>query len=81
MRNSISSTTLPRRKGRGINFNTSHVEYSTIVLTTPHCEMSASLARLRKENMVYWSAHMDIGAILVVAATDGPYAQTREHIL
>ena len=68
----------PEEKERGITINTSHVEYATDKRHYAHvdCPGHADYAK----NMVTGAAQMD-GAILVVAATDGPMPQTREHIL
>ena len=68
----------PEEKARGITINTSHVEYQTENRHYAHvdCPGHADYAK----NMVTGAAQMD-GAILVVAATDGPMPQTREHIL
>ena len=68
----------PEEKARGITINTSHVEYDTETRHYPHdhCPGHADYVK----NMITGAAQMD-GAILVVAATDGPMPQTREHIL
>ena len=68
----------PEEKERGITINTSHVEYQTATRHYAHedCPGHADYVK----NMITGAAQMD-GAILVVAATDGPMPQTREHIL
>ena len=68
----------PEEKERGITINTSHVEYSTINRHYAHVDCPGHADYVK--NMVTGAAQMD-GAILVVAATDGPMPQTREHIL
>jgi elongation factor Tu len=68
----------PEEKERGITINTSHVEYSTIKRHYAHVDCPGHADYVK--NMVTGAAQMD-GAILVVAATDGPMPQTREHIL
>merc|ERR1712063_94905 len=68
----------PEEKARGITFNTSHVEYSTANRHYAHVDCPGHADYVK--NMVTGAAQMD-GAILVVAATDGPMPQTREHIL
>ena len=68
----------PEEKERGITINTSHVEYSTILRHYAHVDCPGHADYVK--NMVTGAAQMD-GAILVVAATDGPMPQTREHIL
>ncbi len=68
----------PEEKARGITINTSHVEYQTEARHYAHVDCPG-LADYVK-NMITGAAQMD-GAILVVAATDGPMPQTREHIL
>ena len=68
----------PEEKERGITINTSHVEYSTIARHYAHVDCPGHADYVK--NMVTGAAQMD-GAILVVAATDGPMPQTREHIL
>ncbi len=68
----------PEEKARGITINTSHVEYSTAVRHYAHVDCPGHADYVK--NMVTGAAQMD-GAILVVAATDGPMPQTREHIL
>ena len=68
----------PEEKERGITINTSHVEYSTALRHYAHVDCPGHADYVK--NMVTGAAQMD-GAILVVAATDGPMPQTREHIL
>jgi elongation factor Tu len=68
----------PEEKERGITINTSHVEYSTAIRHYAHVDCPGHADYVK--NMVTGAAQMD-GAILVVAATDGPMPQTREHIL
>ncbi len=68
----------PEEKERGITINTSHVEYSTLTRHYAHVDCPGHADYVK--NMVTGAAQMD-GAILVVAATDGPMPQTREHIL
>ena len=68
----------PEEKERGITINTSHVEYSTVNRHCAHVDCPGHADYVK--NMVTGAAQMD-GAILVVAATDGPMPQTREHIL
>ncbi|MBZ0207676.1 MAG: elongation factor Tu [Flavobacteriales bacterium] len=68
----------PEEKERGITINTSHVEYSTADRHYAHVDCPGHADYVK--NMVTGAAQMD-GAILVVAATDGPMPQTREHIL
>jgi elongation factor Tu len=68
----------PEEKERGITINTSHVEYQTINRHYAHVDCPGHADYVK--NMVTGAAQMD-GAILVVAATDGPMPQTREHIL
>ena len=68
----------PEEKERGITINTSHVEYSTVTRHYAHVDCPGHADYVK--NMVTGAAQMD-GAILVVAATDGPMPQTREHIL
>merc|ERR1712226_556324 len=63
---------------RGITINTSHVEYETKNRHYAHVDCPGHADYIK--NMVTGAAQMD-GAILVVAATDGPMPQTREHIL
>ncbi len=68
----------PEEKERGITINTSHIEYSTHNRHYAHVDCPGHADYVK--NMVTGAAQMD-GAILVVAATDGPMPQTREHIL
>jgi len=68
----------PEEKERGITINTAHVEYSTATRHYAHVDCPGHADYVK--NMVTGAAQMD-GAILVVAATDGPMPQTREHIL
>jgi elongation factor Tu len=68
----------PEEKERGITINTSHVEYETANSHYAHVDCPGHADYVK--NMVTGAAQMD-GAILVVAATDGPMPQTREHIL
>jgi elongation factor Tu len=68
----------PEEKERGITINTSHVEYETENRHYAHVDCPGHADYVK--NMVTGAAQMD-GAILVVAATDGPMPQTREHIL
>ena len=68
----------PEEKERGITINTAHVEYQTATRHYAHVDCPGHADYIK--NMVTGAAQMD-GAILVVAATDGPMPQTREHIL
>ena len=68
----------PEEKARGITINTAHVEYQTKIRHYAHVDCPGHADYVK--NMVTGAAQMD-GAILVVAATDGPMPQTREHIL
>ena len=68
----------PEEKERGITINTSHVEYETANRHYAHVDCPGHADYVK--NMVTGAAQMD-GAIIVVAATDGPLPQTREHIL
>jgi len=68
----------PEEKERGITINTAHVEYSTAARHYAHVDCPGHADYVK--NMVTGAAQMD-GAILVVASTDGPMPQTREHIL
>ena len=68
----------PEEKERGITINTSHIEYETTNRHYAHVDCPGHADYVK--NMVTGAAQMD-GAILVVAATDGPMPQTREHIL
>jgi elongation factor Tu len=78
MRDFSSIDNAPEEKERGITINTSHVEYSTENRHYAHVDCPGHADYVK--NMVTGAAQMD-GAILVVAATDGPMPQTREHIL
>jgi elongation factor Tu len=78
MRDFSSIDNAPEEKERGITINTSHVEYSTTKRHYAHVDCPGHADYVK--NMVTGAAQMD-GAILVVAATDGPMPQTREHIL
>ena len=68
----------PEEKARGITINTAHVEYQTNARHYAHVDCPGHADYVK--NMITGAAQMD-GAILVVAATDGPMPQTREHIL
>ena len=68
----------PEEKARGITINTAHVEYSTDKRHYAHVDCPGHADYVK--NMITGAAQMD-GAILVVAANDGPMPQTREHIL
>ena len=68
----------PEEKARGITINTAHVEYQTETRHYAHVDCPGHADYVK--NMITGAAQMD-GAILVVAATDGPMPQTREHIL
>ena len=68
----------PEERERGITINTSHVEYDTAIRHYAHVDCPGHADYVK--NMITGAAQMD-GAILVVAATDGPMPQTREHIL
>ena len=68
----------PEDRERGITINTSHVEYQTDARHYAHVDCPGHADYVK--NMITGAAQMD-GAILVIAATDGPMAQTREHIL
>ena len=68
----------PEERERGITINTAHVEYETDVRHYAHVDCPGHADYIK--NMITGAAQMD-GAILVIAATDGPMAQTREHIL
>ena len=68
----------PEEKERGITINTAHVEYETEARHYAHVDCPGHADYIK--NMITGAAQMD-GAILVIAATDGPMAQTREHIL
>ncbi|MCU4706661.1 elongation factor Tu [Mycoplasma sp. CSL7503-lung] len=68
----------PEERARGITINTSHIEYQTMSRHYAHVDCPGHADYVK--NMITGAAQMD-GAILVVAATDGPMPQTREHIL
>jgi len=68
----------PEEKARGITINTAHVEYETEKRHYAHVDCPGHADYIK--NMITGAAQMD-GAVLVIAATDGPMAQTREHIL
>ena len=68
----------PEEKERGITINTAHVEYATLLRHYAHVDCPGHADYVK--NMITGAAQMD-GAILVVAATDGPMPQTKEHIL
>lgn len=68
----------PEEKARGITINTAHVEYETTSRHYAHVDCPGHADYVK--NMITGAAQMD-GAVLVIAATDGPMAQTREHIL
>ena len=68
----------PEERERGITINTAHVEYETDTRHYAHVDCPGHADYVK--NMITGAAQMD-GAILVIAATDGPMAQTREHIL
>ena len=68
----------PEERERGITINTAHVEYETVKRHYAHVDCPGHADYVK--NMITGAAQMD-GAILVVAATDGPMAQTKEHIL
>ena len=68
----------PEEKARGITINTAHVEYETENRHYAHVDCPGHADYIK--NMITGAAQMD-GAIIVIAATDGPMAQTREHIL
>ncbi|MDP4210882.1 MAG: elongation factor Tu [Bacteroidota bacterium] len=78
MRSFDSIDNAPEEKERGITINTAHVEYQTAKRHYAHVDCPGHADYVK--NMVTGAAQMD-GAILVVAATDGPMPQTREHIL
>ncbi len=78
MRSFESIDSAPEEKERGITINTAHVEYSTANRHYAHVDCPGHADYVK--NMVTGAAQMD-GAILVVASTDGPMPQTREHIL
>ena len=68
----------PEEKERGITINTAHVEYETATRHYAHVDCPGHADYIK--NMITGAAQMD-GAILVIAATDGPMAQTKEHLL
>ena len=68
----------PEEKERGVTINISHVEYETVKRHYAHVDCPGHADYIK--NMISGAAHMD-GTILVVAASDGPMPQTREHIL
>ena len=68
----------PEEKERGITINTAHVEYETEKRHYAHVDCPGHADYIK--NMITGDAQMD-GAILVIAASDGPMAQTREHLL
>ncbi|MEP2771260.1 MAG: elongation factor Tu [Fulvivirga sp.] len=78
VRDFASIDNAPEEKERGITINTSHIEYQTETRHYAHVDCPGHADYVK--NMVTGAAQMD-GAILVVAATDGPMPQTREHIL
>jgi len=78
MRSFDSIDNAPEEKERGITINTSHVEYQTANRHYAHVDCPGHADYVK--NMVTGAAQMD-GAILVVAATDGPMPQTKEHVL
>ncbi len=78
LRDFSSIDNAPEEKERGITINTSHVEYETVKRHYAHVDCPGHADYVK--NMVTGAAQMD-GAIIVVAATDGPMPQTREHIL
>jgi elongation factor Tu len=78
LRDFSSIDNAPEEKERGITINTSHVEYATAARHYAHVDCPGHADYVK--NMVTGAAQMD-GAIIVVAATDGPMPQTREHIL
>ena len=78
MKDFSSIHSAPEEKERGITINTAHVEYETVNRHYAHVDCPGHADYVK--NMVTGAAQMD-GAILVVAATDGPMPQTREHIL
>ena len=68
----------PEEKARGITINTAHVEYETAKRHYAHVDCPGHADYIK--NMITGAAQMD-GAILVIAASDGPMAQTKEHLL
>ncbi|WP_434939658.1 elongation factor Tu [Shewanella sp. HL-SH8] len=77
-RNFAQIDNAPEERERGITINTSHIEYDTPIRHYAHVDCPGHADYVK--NMITGAAQMD-GAILVVAATDGPMPQTREHIL
>src|SRR5438046_7779215 len=77
-RDFFSINNAPEERQRGITINTSHVEYETVNRHYAHVDCPGHADYVK--NMITGAAQMD-GAILVVAATDGPMPQTKEHIL
>ena len=77
-RDFASIDSAPEERQRGITINISHVEYQTEKRHYAHVDAPGHADYIK--NMITGAAQMD-GAILVVAATDGPTAQTREHVL
>ncbi len=78
MKDFSSIDSAPEEKERGITINTAHVEYETVNRHYAHVDCPGHADYVK--NMITGAAQMD-GAILVIASTDGPMAQTREHIL
>jgi len=78
VRDFASIDNAPEERERGITINTSHVEYETEKRHYAHVDCPGHADYVK--NMITGAAQMD-AAILIVAATDGPMAQTREHIL
>jgi elongation factor Tu len=78
LRDFASIDNAPEERARGITINTSHVEYETANRHYAHVDCPGHADYVK--NMITGAAQMD-AAILIVAATDGPMAQTREHIL
>jgi elongation factor Tu len=78
LRDFASIDNAPEERERGITINTSHVEYETANRHYAHVDCPGHADYVK--NMITGAAQMD-AAILIVAATDGPMAQTREHIL
>jgi elongation factor Tu len=78
IRDFASIDNAPEERARGITINTSHVEYETANRHYAHVDCPGHADYVK--NMITGAAQMD-AAILIVAATDGPMAQTREHIL
>ncbi len=78
LRDFASIDNAPEERARGITINTSHVEYETATRHYAHVDCPGHADYVK--NMITGAAQMD-AAILIVAATDGPMAQTREHIL